>query len=210
MGYVTSVAGTVITASWANANVRDQVVTPFTNSTARGAAISSPVEGMISYLADVNRFDFWNGAAWQPVAGTSAKVVRTGVQTITTGTVTPVQWQSTIYDPHSMWSGGNPERLTAPWTGWYAPSATVSWASSSNGFFRRLTLYLSGTVEDATSEQLDNAADTNPLRQNLACDGLKMTAGQFVEVRVTHDAGSDRTIEDTISNFKLAYLGPTV
>ena len=51
MPYTTSVAGTVITAAWANANVRDQAVTPFASAAARNSAISSPVVGMVEYLA---------------------------------------------------------------------------------------------------------------------------------------------------------------
>jgi hypothetical protein len=48
MPWSTIVAGTNITSSWANANVRDQVVTPF-NSTGDRATIT-PVVGMVSTL----------------------------------------------------------------------------------------------------------------------------------------------------------------
>jgi hypothetical protein len=208
MPYTTSVAGTVITSSWANTNVRDQVVTPFTNAAARTSAISAPVEGMVAYLADVNRYEFYNGAAWQPVAGVAAKVVRSGDQSITTGTITPVEWQTVVYDAHGFWNGANPERLTAPWPGFYLPSATISWASSNLGVFRRLTMYVNGTAEDAVSVQLANTADTNPLRQNIAAAGVKLATSGFVEVRVTHDAGSARTIDAALCNFRMAYLGP--
>ena len=50
MPYTTSVAGTTITASWANANVRDQVVTPFSSTSALASAITAPVVGMTSYI----------------------------------------------------------------------------------------------------------------------------------------------------------------
>lgn len=69
MSYTTVVAGTVITASWANANVRDQVVTPFASATVRDAAITSPVEGMVCHLNDTNELWSYTGAAWVPVAG---------------------------------------------------------------------------------------------------------------------------------------------
>lgn len=39
-----------MTAAWANANVRDQVVTPFTNAAARTSGIATPVAGMMSTL----------------------------------------------------------------------------------------------------------------------------------------------------------------
>jgi hypothetical protein len=70
MPYTTCVAGTVITASWANANIRDQTITPFTNATTRDAAITVPVEGMLQYLADVKRFCWYNSTAWPWLPGT--------------------------------------------------------------------------------------------------------------------------------------------
>lgn len=64
MPYTTSVAGTTITASWANTNLRDQVITPFSGTTARDAAITSPIEGMFSYQSDTDRVTTYNGSAW--------------------------------------------------------------------------------------------------------------------------------------------------
>ena len=68
MPYTTLVAGTTITASWANANVRDQVVTPFASSAARTSAISAPVEGMLSVLTDTDLLDGYDGTAWQKIS----------------------------------------------------------------------------------------------------------------------------------------------
>lgn len=64
MPYTTVVAGTAITASWSNANNRDQTIVPFTNSTTRDAAITAPVEGMLCYLSDSKTFWGYTGAAW--------------------------------------------------------------------------------------------------------------------------------------------------
>ena len=50
MPYTTNVAGTTITSSGANANVRDQVVTPFATTSARDSAITVPVKGMVEYI----------------------------------------------------------------------------------------------------------------------------------------------------------------
>lgn len=69
MPYTTVVAGTTATAAWANANVRDQVVTPFANAAARDSAITSPIEGMLAYLQDVDLVTYYNGSAWAPMPG---------------------------------------------------------------------------------------------------------------------------------------------
>jgi hypothetical protein len=67
--YTTVVSGTTITASWGN-QTRDQLVQPFASSSARSSAVSSPPDGMLSFLADVRRLDAYNLAttAWE-VAG---------------------------------------------------------------------------------------------------------------------------------------------
>lgn len=70
MPYTTLVSGTTITSSWANANVRDQVVTPFASASARTSAITSPVEGMVTYLADSDTLWIYTGSAWIPAVAT--------------------------------------------------------------------------------------------------------------------------------------------
>lgn len=82
MPYTTNVAGTTITAAWGNANVRDQVVTPFASSAARTSAITSPVAGMLSYLTGTKQLEPYDGSAWVPVNGTMvAYGLRTTAQT---------------------------------------------------------------------------------------------------------------------------------
>lgn len=72
MPYTTIVAGTSITASWANASVRDQVVTPFATTGARDSAITVPVDGMLAAITGSDALSYYDGAAWNqigPLAG---------------------------------------------------------------------------------------------------------------------------------------------
>lgn len=85
MAYTTLVAGTTITASWANANVRDQAVTPFASTGARTSAITSPVTGMVSYITGTSRLEIYNGAVWVPVPGT---MIGRGARTTSSSTTT--------------------------------------------------------------------------------------------------------------------------
>lgn len=74
MPFTTVVAGTVITASWGNLNVRNQVVTPFATAASRATIVGAlAVEGMPSWLEDYD--DFWvhNGVAYVPIAGPPTK-----------------------------------------------------------------------------------------------------------------------------------------
>lgn len=78
MPYSTITAGTTITASWANSNVRDQVITPFASAGARDSAIPSPIEGQHVYLTDTDKTMVYNGAAWVPaVSGSMVRQILT-------------------------------------------------------------------------------------------------------------------------------------
>jgi hypothetical protein len=56
--------GSVLNASEINDNLMNQSVAVFSNEAARTAAITSPVEGQMTYLEDVDRYDHWNGSSW--------------------------------------------------------------------------------------------------------------------------------------------------
>ena len=69
------IAGQILTAAELN-TVSDQTVMSFADSAARGSAIPTPVEGMTSYLDDLNRIEVYNGSAWGAI-GTILQVVST-------------------------------------------------------------------------------------------------------------------------------------
>jgi hypothetical protein len=56
--------GSVLNASEVNDNLMNQAVITFSNSAARASAITSPVEGMLTYLEDTQTYESWDGAAW--------------------------------------------------------------------------------------------------------------------------------------------------
>lgn len=80
MPYTTVVPGTAITASWANANVRDQVITPFASESARDSAITSPIEGMSTYIGSDTTM-WLHDSLWKPYAGPPT-VYKTGPEAI--------------------------------------------------------------------------------------------------------------------------------
>ena len=64
MAYKVFTNGSTLQASEVNENLMQQSVATFSNAAARTAAITSPVEGQMTYLADTDRLQFWNGSAW--------------------------------------------------------------------------------------------------------------------------------------------------
>jgi hypothetical protein len=61
-------AGEVLAAADVQEFLQDQAVMTFAGSAARSSAIASPTEGMVTYLADEDTFQFWNGTAYAPLA----------------------------------------------------------------------------------------------------------------------------------------------
>jgi hypothetical protein len=71
LGYKEFTTGDVLTAADANGYLASQVVMVFADAAARTAAITTPEEGMISFLKDTNATEYYSGAAWVAVGGAS-------------------------------------------------------------------------------------------------------------------------------------------
>ena len=63
-GFKTFAVGEVLTANNVNTYLMQQTVMVFASAAARTSAISSPSEGMVSYLTDSNSLWYYNGSAW--------------------------------------------------------------------------------------------------------------------------------------------------
>jgi hypothetical protein len=57
-------AGDVLSATDVNTYLMDQMVQTFAGTAARGSAIGTATEGMLTYLADSNTFEYWNGTSY--------------------------------------------------------------------------------------------------------------------------------------------------
>ena len=57
-------SGEVLSATDVNTNLMNQMVMTFAGTAARGSAIPTPTEGMLTYLADTNTFEFYNGTSF--------------------------------------------------------------------------------------------------------------------------------------------------
>jgi hypothetical protein len=77
-------AGEILTAANMN-DLSDQSVMVFDDSAARGSAIPTPSEGMVTYLSDVNQVQAYTGSAFTPVSGLVAvkSALKSDTQTFT-------------------------------------------------------------------------------------------------------------------------------
>jgi hypothetical protein len=61
----TFTAGEVLAASDVNSFLMNQMIMTFADSTARGSAIGTATAGMITYLADADAFEYWDGTEYK-------------------------------------------------------------------------------------------------------------------------------------------------
>lgn len=81
MAYKVFTNGSPLPASDLNTYLMNQSVMVFANSTARSAALTSPTEGMTTYLEDTNKVEVWTGAAWTDINDNSAAIPKSTVTT---------------------------------------------------------------------------------------------------------------------------------
>jgi hypothetical protein len=84
LGYKEFTTGDVLTAADANGYLASQVVMVFADAAARTSAITSPQEGMISYLKDTNATQYYSGSAWVSVGGSSPLTTKGDLYTYST------------------------------------------------------------------------------------------------------------------------------
>jgi hypothetical protein len=72
MSYKTFVNGFPLNASELNEYLMSQVVAVFVDSTARSAAIETPLEGQLTYLSGSNVYQYYNGSAWTDLISTGS------------------------------------------------------------------------------------------------------------------------------------------
>ena len=84
-GYKDFVTGQVLTAADVQDYLMDQSVMVFGGTAARGSALASPTEGMVTYLSDTDTMQVYNGTSWVAVGGGAAVLSNTPTGTYTSG-----------------------------------------------------------------------------------------------------------------------------
>ena len=96
----TFTAGEVLAAADVNTYLMDQAVMTFAGSAARGSAIGTATEGMVSYLTDTNRIEvfttFWE-QVWPVSSIAGSQVAFGGTTTTTSMTATSALDNGTIW-----------------------------------------------------------------------------------------------------------------
>jgi hypothetical protein len=172
----TFVAGEILTAADVNTNLMDQAVMSFAGAAARGSAIPSPTEGMVTYLEDSNFLSVYNGTGWKDALGLAGGIVQV-VSTTKTDTFSA-----------SVASGGISDEVTGL-------TAAITPRSSSNKVLVMFSLALSSSGNNKGMEPI-------LLRGGSEIDGAR-GASEGNRVRVSAGAFSNNLRLATAANFFL-------
>lgn len=138
LGYIEFSTGDVLTASIANGYLASQTVMVFADAAARTTAITSPQEGMISYLKDTNATQYYSGSAWVSVGGGSPLTTKGDLYTYSTTDA-------------RLGVGTNGQILTADSTA----ATGIKWASAASASPASANNYVSTTQTTTSASYTD-------------------------------------------------------
>jgi hypothetical protein len=172
LGYKEFATGDVLTAAAANGYLASQVVMVFADAAARTAAITSPQEGMFSYLKDTNATEYYTGSAWTAIGGGGLSSPLTTKGDVwgysTTNARVPV--------------GTNGQVLTADSTN----ANGVTWSAPSAG---ALTLITSGTLS-GSSTTFTNCFSSTYDAYVVIFSKIKNSSGGTIRIELTGETNS--------------------
>jgi hypothetical protein len=140
-------------------------------------------------------------------------LVKSGNQSITTGTVTQLTWETETIDVSGMHSGVNSERIIAPVDGVYAVTLSVVFAADNTG---RRDIGIIESVGSSAIAEAQNTAPSGSVPTVLNCSSqIKLTASQYLTAQVYHNKGSSLNVvnsavtefSSSVSRFTAHWIG---
>ena len=175
-GYKNWATGAVLTSSALNTYLADQVVMVFDSSSARSSAVSSPTEGMVSYLKDTNAIEYYDGSSWGGLGDITAVSAGTNID-VTSGTG-PIPTVALAIDAAvSMGSDGSGVDVT-----FYSSTAgdTMLWDASEE------KLVITGTNGQNSLEVADGDVSIT--------DSLTVSGGLIAPLQINAQTGTTYTL----------------
>lgn len=156
------------------------------------SAVPTYTTGQVLTAANLNTYLRDNMAA---VGGTDKPMCRafnSAVQAITTATETAITMDSERFDTQAIHSTvSNTSRMTIPtgWGGVYLITGSVQWTADAAGTYRQTILKVNAATFIAVDSR--GGITINIGMESTPTTTYAMAAGDYVELRVKHDKGSN-------------------
>jgi hypothetical protein len=172
-------------------------------TTAQRDAIGSVLQGSWIYNTTLNCPQSYDGAAWVSyvpvnVDEASCRLTKSASQALTTAIATIISWNQESYDTDNMHDiVTNNSRITFNTTGKYFVASCIKFtAAISSGAYAELLL--NGTTVIAAQSLQAPGSDIPSITVGTI---YNFTSGDYLEVRVRHNSGSNRSVDSATSHF---------
>jgi len=198
--------GDPLPAADLNTYLMDQSVQTYASSGARNTALPSPVEGQVVYIADIDRFEFYNGSAWFAVSGKMPRYeIKLGSTfSITNGTTAVVTGWTSISNTGGF--SGTAGVITVPTTGRYNMTyVCIHTANNTTGTRGALiNLSTTGVTYRDTHPAPANVAHSQSIF--LSMNSIEMNQGDTVTLQAHQTSGVTNTLT-TDTFFVIEFIG---
>jgi hypothetical protein len=165
-------AFTRLDASDVNTYLMDQSVQTFSGTATRSSAITTPVEGMMTYLSDLDRYDTYNGSSHVPAFGLTLVKSQTVGSAVTSVVVNNAF--SADYDDYKIFFTGGVSSVPA------TPAFQLGASTTGYYYVRRNYPYAGGTEtinlgNNASNFNFIGSANTNQIYLNIELTGPFLT-----------------------------------
>lgn len=195
------VDGTTITTAWGT-TVRNQIVTPFTNSSGRSSEIGSPVSGQVSTLTasdNTNGLYVYNGTSWRLPWNMPWGIVAISAVPGALNFTNTLAYSSTF-----TWSAVNRRYYRVTLTG-NLENSTVTGADMSLGIYNNAATPVLQVIYPKTSRASANLSD---FAGGSALFESTATGTQTWKIGAAHNSGTATTCTYTASSLIIEDLGP--
>lgn len=166
-GFLTFTDGQVLTAAQVNGYLMKQAVMYFATAAARSSAITSPEEGMVTYRADSDVIEYYNGSAWV------ALIDATSAQTVANKIFIASEERWNIVASASTGTINFDALTSSAW--YYTTNATANWTLNFRGS-STVSLNTLLTTGDSITLSFAAAQGTTPYRPTtFQIDGSAVT-----------------------------------
>lgn len=116
------------------------------------------------------------------------KAVQTSIQSIPTGVLTAITFDSVEFDDYVMWDAGLPSRITAKYAGYYHLAGGIAWASNATSY-RFVRLLVNGATAFDGNTVLPPASGVATRTPSRATE-VYLNVDDYVEIQGQHATGA--------------------